>query len=226
MVDGHGKIGGSVIQKGRSSSIARVKVKGTNPQSSYQQAIRSVFSYFSAKFRSLGPTVVAAWNAAASNGFTSTNVFGNSFKKTGHGLYVGLNMNLNLIEQAELTNPPSPAGISNPTQFDPTADVSATEMFLNATFQGGGTAVPSGTALVLIATPPVSGGVSFVKGQYRFITWLDATDDTATTNVWSDYAARFGAPVAANRIGLAVVAVNKVTGEAGIAFSQIISVAP
>lgn len=225
IVDIRGKIQGTVMSKGRSSATARVKVTPVNPQTVAQQAIRSVFSYFSAKFRTLGATVVAAWNAAAGSGFSSTNIFGQPFNSTGHGLYIGLNMNLNSVEVAELTNPPAPAGVSSPINFDPSADNSSTELFASTTFTGGGTAVPAGTALVVLATAPLSGGVSFVKGKYRVIDFIDAAADTAATNLWSAYATKFGALSTGKRVGLSVVAINKTTGEAGIPFNQIITVA-
>lgn len=225
MTEGHGKVGGSVVQKGRSGFFVRNKVTPVNVQSPYQQQVRSYLAYFSSKFRTLGSTVVAAWNSAASTGFTSTNVFGNSFKKTGHALYVGLNINLSIIEQAELTNPPSPEGVPSPLTLDPAAAFGAATFFLNAGFVGGVDVIPANTSMVFMASPPLSGGVSFVKSQLRIVSYQAAGVDTGTDNLWTEYVGRFGAPPAGSRLAVQVVTINEDTGEAGIPFKQIITVA-
>lgn len=225
MVDGHGKLQGTVMQKGRSGAIARVKVNPVNTRSAFQQARRSLFAYFSSKFRTLGASVVNAWNAAAANGFTSTNVFGNPFKKTGHALYVGLNLNLSLVEEAELTSPPTPEGVPSPILFDPSMAVATTDFFTAVTFVGATTTIPADTSMVIYATPPLSGGVSFVNSQLRMVSFQQAGDNTATDDKWAAYVARFGAPVAGDRIGIQVVTINQNTGEAGIPWKQIITVA-
>lgn len=225
MTEGHGKIGGSVIQKGRSGFIGRVKVTPVNPRSSYQQEGRSRLASLSSTFRTLGVDVVAAWNAAANSGFTTTNVFGDTVKRTGHGLYVGLNLNLNGIGQATISNPPVAEGVESPLSIEPAAAAGANTMFINATFSGGSDVMPANTSLRVFATPPLSGGVSFTKSLYRGVTFLAATDDTGTTNIRAAYVSRFGPLVAGQRIGIQVQTINETTGESGVPFNAILVVA-
>lgn len=224
MVDGRGKLQGTVMQKGKAGAIARVKVTPVNPQTSFQQKVRSILAQFAGQFRTLTSSQIAGWNAAASSGFKTTNVFGNSFSNSGLSLFVKLNTNLNTVEESPISDAPTPEGVLNPLEIAPTATAGTPSFKINATFPGGGTAVPSETAMVIIATPPISNGRSFVKGLYRVVTYQAAATDTATTSFSTDYAARFGALVAGQKIAVQVNCINTNTGEAGIPFSAVITV--
>jgi hypothetical protein len=222
IVDLRGKVQGSVTQKGRYGMVMRVKVTPVNPRSSAQQYIRSLFAYFSANFRNLGATAIAGFNAAAANGFVITNVFGNSVKQTGHGLYVGLNMNLSVAGQSPLIIAPTPAGVPSPLGIAP-ASVAGVSLFINAEFFGGVDVVPASTTLVYMGTPKLSDGQTSVKGKYRILGTIAAAGDTGTTNVQATYEAMFGAVTAGDRFGIQVVTVNNNTGEAGVPTSAIIT---
>lgn len=222
IVDLRGKVQGSVTQKGRYGMVMRVKVTGVNPRTTDQQRIRSLFSYFSANFRALGASVIAGWNAAAANGFKITNVFGNSVNQTGHGLYVGLNLNLQLASQAAITSAPTPEGVPSPQTIDP-ASIAGTSLFINADFFGGTDVVPADTTLIVMATPKLSGGQTRVSGKYRVFTAIPAAGDTGTVNLKTDYEAQFGTITAGDRFGIQVSTVNNNTGEAGIPLSRIIT---
>lgn len=223
MTEGHGKLGGTVIQKGRSGFIARVKVTPVNPQSEFQQSVRSLLAYFSSKFRTLGDTVVAGWNAAAANGFITNNVFGDPIKQTGHGLYVGLNMNLIASNNAEITNAPTPEGVPSPLGISPAAATGA-NLLINAEFVGGTDVVPASTTLLVFATPPLSGGVTFVKNKFRLIGLIAAAGDTGTDDLGTEYGNRFGVPSSGDRYAVRVVTVNNSTGEAGIPLQKFVTV--
>src|SRR5690349_5692866 len=77
IVDVRGKIQGTVMSKGKSGAIARVKVTPVNPRTVFQQTARALFSFFSQNFRALTANQVTAWNQAAANGFEARNIFGN-----------------------------------------------------------------------------------------------------------------------------------------------------
>ena len=226
ITEGRGKIGGTVLQKGRSGAIARVKVTPVNPQSSYQQEVRSRLASLSSTFRTLGESVVNAWNAAANSGFTTTNVFGDTVKRTGHGLYVGLNLNLNSVGEGAITNPPVPEGVPSPFSIDPSAAAGANTFFIAANFGGGTpTVLPADTNMRIYATPPLSGGINFTKSLYRSIDFLVAGDNTGTENVRAAYVARFGALVAGQRFSVKVQTINVNTGESGVPFTATVVVA-
>ncbi len=215
VVDGRGKVQGTVLTKNRSGAAMRVKVTPINRRTSFQQAARVAFGFFAQGFRALTASQVAAWNAAAASGFISNNIFGNPIKNSGINLYVGLNTNLVTAGVAAISDPPTQGSVSSALTIAPSGDASASELFVNAEFDGAVNAVPANTFLVVAATPPVSNGVTFVKSQLRSIGGIDAAGDTTTTNMASAYSARFGALVTGQKIFIQVVAINKTTGQAG-----------
>jgi hypothetical protein len=167
-------------------------------------------------FRTLTDSQITAWNAAAASGFTTTNIFGDTIRKSGSMLFNSLNVNLVIAGGAAISDPPSstdtPAGIF---ALNPASDVSATQVFLNASFAGGSPVVPADNSLVVYATPKLSNGVTFVKSQLRILTVLAATTNTATGNIWADYTAKYGAPAVGDNIVFATQCINTVSGVAG-----------
>jgi hypothetical protein len=225
IVDGRGKIGGTVASKSRSGAYARIKVTPVNRRTSYQQAARVVLALFSQAFRQLSTAQISAWNNAAANGYTTTNIFGNTIKKTGLGLYTGLNTNLRTVGVAALSDPPPQESVGNMVSIAPTMAEGATTLFLFGTNSAGGNTVDADTELVVLATAPVSRGVSFVSSQLRIIGTVAAAANTNTTNLNSAYVAKFGQPVAGQKIFIAVTAVNTNTGQAGVPLKQSLIVA-
>ena len=113
MVAGSGKIGGTVVGKGRSGSFARVRVKPTNPRTIKQAARKSAFSVRSQAWRSLTAAQQLAWNAAADSGaFAMKNPLGISFNPTGAQLYNQLNLNIMLMDGTPITSPPVKSNLS------------------------------------------------------------------------------------------------------------------
>lgn len=220
ITEGRGKAGGTVFSKGRYGAYARNKVTPVDRKTSFQQAVKVVLTLFSQAFRALSIDQINAWNAAASAGFTTTNIFGDSIKKTGLSLYVALNTNLRTIGVAAISNPPVQAAVGNMVDMAPTIAVGATEIFVDGENAAGGSTVTAGNTLVVLASPPVSRGVSFVSSQMRIIGTIAAAADTATTNMWSAYVAKFGAPVAGQKIFIGCTAVNLTTGQAGIPLKE------
>jgi hypothetical protein len=215
IVDIRGKIQGTVMSKNKSGATARVKVTPVNPQTAYQQAVRVAFGAFSSAFRALTASQVNAWNSTAASGFKTNNIFGNPVSGSGLNLFNKLNTNLTSVGVASISDPPISEAVESPLVLDPAGLAGAATLFANAQFDGPTDVVPANTALVVYATPPVSNGVTFVKSLFRKIDFLDAAEDTGTTNLESAYSARFGVLVAGQKIFLKTVAVNKTTGQAG-----------
>ncbi len=220
IVDGRGKINGSVLSKNRNGAYARTKVTGVNRRTVAQQIVRSTLAFFSQGFRSLGDSVIKAWNAAAANGFTSTNIFGDVIKPTGINLYVGLNMNLLRVGGAALTNPPVQVSVQNSLSCVPSVDVSSTEIIVEGSTIGGLATVPANTCWVLLATAPLSPGIEFAGSRFRFIDFIPATTDTSTYNWWAAYVGVHGVPPVGSRIIFALNAVSATSGQAGIPISE------
>lgn len=214
IVDARGKVGGSVISKSRSGAYVRNKVTPVNRRTAFQSSVRAVLAFFASGFRALTAIQIKAWNEAANSGFTTTNIFGDTIKKSGLQLYVALNQVLDIIGGTALTTPPTAGSVLGAVELSPSSDVSSTNMFANGTGIDSTTVVPTGMSWIISATPPVSRGVSFVKSQFRVLTVLAAAADSSTTNLWTLYSARFGTPVAGQKIFIQIQGANFTTGQA------------
>lgn len=225
ITEGRGKAGGTVFSKSRSGAYARNKVTPVNRRTNAQQARRSILALFAQNWRALSESQRNTWNTAASNGYTATNIFGDTIKRSGIGLYVGLNINLNLVGESPLTEAPVQGSVASPLAFAPAAAAGANTIFMNCTFDGATDVVPANTHIVVLSSGPVSAGINFVSSKLRVIGYLDPADDTGTLNVNADYEAIFGATVAGQKIFFAVVAINATTGQAGVIFKDSLTVA-
>lgn len=216
ITDGRGKIGGTVLSKSKAGATARNKVTPINRRTSAQSTIRAIFTSFSQMFRTLTDAQITAWNAASASGFTTTNIFGDTIKKSGSMLFTSLNVNLTLAGGTAISDPPnkndSPSGV---LALDPTSDVSSSNIFMNASFIGDTDVVPADNTMVVYATPKLSNGVSFVRSQLRILKSIPASTDTGTENLWADYTTKYGSPAVNDNIVFAVQVINTISGIAG-----------
>ena len=216
ITDGRNKIGGTVLSKSRQGATARNKVSPINRRTSAQSFIRAGFAAFSQQFRTLGASVINAWNAYAATGVSITNIFGDSVRMSGINLFIRLNQNLRLAQQTAITNPPvtvEPPDVIELIQ--PNGVVSTTTLVSKVTFQGATTTVPANQTLMVYATPKLSKGVRFVKSQLRFFKAQAAGTDTGTSNLWDDYTALYGAPAEGDNIVFAVQLMANLSGVTG-----------
>lgn len=207
VADIRGKLNGSVFSKNRGGAFVRTKVTPSNPQTSFQAAVRSILGGLAQAWRSLTEAQRSAWNAAVSN-FTGTDIFGDIKIPSGINLYTKLNANLAEAGEAFITTPPLPRGAASLTQLSVSADISDTEIEVVA---GVGN-VPADNTLIIRATAPQSPGKSFLKGKYRNVAKL-TTGQALTVDIWANYIARFGTPVAGQKVGVECYYINTVTGE-------------
>jgi hypothetical protein len=210
VVDGRGKIGGTVFTKGRSGAVARNKVTPVNRRSSYQTAARNRLTTFSQAWRDLSQSQRDAWNAAVSD-FTNTNVFGDTVQPTGKNLFTKLNINLALVGVSQISEPPTPAEIPAMTSITPTMANGAG----TASLAFGPSPVPADTAFLIRSSVGLSPGREFISSQLKFIGYLDASD-TTPEDFATIYQNRFGSiPAEGLKVFVEVVGINKVTGQAG-----------
>lgn len=218
-VDGRGKIGGHVASKNRSGAYLRTKVTPVNPSTSFQSTVRNRLAALSSAWRGLTAAQRTAWNAAVGD-FATTDVFGDLKNPSGINLYVKLNANLEEVGVSAISTPPLPQAVAAITSVS--ASGAAGTPALSVTFAP--TPVPADTAFVIRATAQVSPGKKFLKNEYRNLAIADAAD-TSPEDILAAYTARFGSLVEGQKIGIQMVAVNKVTGQKGIPVSTDLIVA-
>jgi hypothetical protein len=161
-----GKLNGSKLYKGRNNQLITNKVKPKNVNSFSQAAIRSIFRTYAATWRTLNDAQRQGWVSAAKQR-TRKNKIGTSHNFTGFNLYIAENQRNLFVNPgaAPLTDPPS-QNLSIPLyeMANPIAVGGvAPSMTINVPNIG------ANYGMILYATPPLSAGKSFVKGQYRLI---------------------------------------------------------
>lgn len=208
-VDMRNKLNGSVFSKNRGGAYVRTKVTPVNPQTTAQQNARNRLSTNSQAWRGLTEAQRQSWIDAAPN-FPVTDIYGNAKILSGLQLYVKLNNNLALIGEAAIATAPSPVAIPQLELTSVTADDSA-----NTVIIAGTTPVPADFAMVVMATPNVTPGKSFVKNLFRFVDALAAAA-TSPFDVSAAYTALFGDPVTGNKVFVKCFYISTITGQAGI----------
>lgn len=209
VTDGRGKIGGHVASKNRGGAYLRTKVTPANGQTASQSSVRNLFASFAQAWRGLTQAQRDAWNAAVAD-YARTDIFGDLRNPSGINLYQRLNNNLASVGEAALNTPPLPSEVANVIAVSLSAAVAVPAMSL--VLDG---AVPADTAVKVFATAPMSAGKSFVKSEFRQITYLEAAEGTPV-NLLADYVAKFGSTGAVGqKIFVKVLPISTVTGQAG-----------
>lgn len=208
VVDGRGKIGGHVASKNRGGAYLRTKVTPVNPNTSAQSASRNRLTTLSQSWRGLTAAQRATFNAAVGD-FSKTDIFGDVKNPSGFNLYQRLNNNLSNIGVAAINVAPLASAVDTVSIGALTIDVGAGDAMTLAL----SASVPAGTSLQIWATPGLSPGVNFVKSEYRLLQ-VAAAAATSPVDIQSAYEARFGVPVAGQKVFVQIKFVNATTGQA------------
>lgn len=201
------KLNGSVFSRNRGGNYLRNKVTPLNPKTSSQVAARSRLTQFSQAWRGLTEDQRNAWLAAVPN-WARTDIFGDIVNPSGNTLYIRLNINIALAGGTAIAVPPSPVGASALTDLSVTVDVSSTTM--EVVFAPS--PVPANHTLVIESTPAMSPGINNANSQFRVISTVAAAG-TTPEDVWAAQVAKFGAPIAGQKVFIRAKLINKVTGE-------------
>jgi len=213
IVDGRNKIGGHVASKNRAGAYLRTKVTPVNPETTYQLNVRNRLAGLSTAWRALTDVQRLAWNTVVDH-FAKTDIFGDLRNPSGFNLHQKLNNNLLNVGESVITTPPLPEAVDAFSSMSFT--VENTVESLDITFAD---AIAEDHKAVLLATPAISPGISFVKSEYRQIAVLDSTK-TSPYSALTEYNAKFGAIGATGmKVFIKMFLVNTNTGQAGLAIA-------
>lgn len=219
IVDGRGKINGTVLSKNRGGAYARVKVTPSNPRSAAQMFVRSNLAFLAQKWKTLTQQQRDAWSGAVSN-YTKTDVFGDVKTPTGYGLFMRINTALRDASTELFFNIPAPtvdvAGVLSvvgvPAQSEDPASITVN-------FDDSAT----GNAYLLIdASPPLSQGVSTAGSRYKRIAneeVLDVSDPFNVADFVSSYSDVYGTIPEGQKIFVRVTVMMS-NGQRGVPFVQ------
>lgn len=209
--DMRNKLNGSVLSKNRAGNYIRNKVTPVNPQTAAQQANRQQLGSMSSAWNGLTESQRQSWRGAVAS-FPYTDIFGDRKELDGKSLMIKLNLNLLNAGQAQIASAPASVAVPELAIVSGTATVAdGVELVITPS------TVPVGFSLLVYATPPVNGGVYFVKNKYRFLGTATAT--AGAVDLQALYNAKFGA-LSASDVGKAVsvrcALVSNTTGQLGV----------
>jgi len=205
------KIAATVYTKNKAGASIRNRVTPINRRSSGQSLRRQQLSSLSSQWRGLSQAERDSWNAAAAN-FPQTDNLGQTVFLTGAQLYARCNANLLLIAGTPIDIAPAPVSfdVLGFTSLDATADDQVISLAFTPT-------VPTGYAMIVRATAPVSAGKDFVpQSSFRFLQVVAAAA-TSPQALTTAYANVFGSIEGATgqKIFVEIFLVHVASGLAG-----------
>jgi len=209
---GSGKLGGHVYSTNRGGAYVRTNQTPSNPQTSFQQSGRAVFTGLTQGWSALTESERTSWNQATSS-FPVTDRFGDSRELSGKGLYISLNKELILTGQTPLDIAPSPAPILV------ASDLNVVLFITDGTLTIQVPSLNSGTALVVSTSGAVSNGTSFVKNKLRVLFPALVPQVQVPEDNYTAYVDRFGTPTIGQKVFFSVYTVNA-SGQRSPSFTQ------
>ena len=197
VTDGSGKLGGHVASKGRSGSVIRTKVTGTNPQTPKQNSTRALLGSLAAGWSSLTEEQRQSFDSAVDK-FKSTDIFGDVHNPSGYTLYIKLNFNLVNAGFAQLTSAPEPQAL----EYNPAIQVDFYLPYPESSLILFQFEEYSGYRYMIKASPAVSPGINNGKSLLAVIGYQN--NDSTYLVFGYDYLVRYPNPTAGNYIFVSV----------------------
>ena len=198
---GSGKLGGHVYSTNRGGAYVRTNQTPSNPQTTFQQSGRAVFTQLTQGWSALTEAERTSWNQATSS-FPVTDRFGDSRELSGKGLYISLNKELVLIGKPILSVAPSPGPILVPSALEVIVFIADGTLTVNLPSLSGSDPVVISTSGV------VSNGTSFVKNKMRVLLPEYVQIVQEPEQNYQAYVNRFGTPTVGQKIFFSVYTVN------------------
>ena len=223
LADVNGKFGGSTVFQGRTGLIMRNVRKGKNPRSTTQIQRRGQFKFASQRWRDLTEVQIESWKQAAKQIGHKTKV-GASYHSSGSALYSAVNDSGSYANVCALLGgyvPPvvlpidDVPSLDNPTPLLPIKNIIAKNVGGAQTLTIEVPQVAGLDLMIIEATPQMSAGRSFFKGQFRPITSFDTTAIPGVTSLLTKYQAVFGDLVAGQKMCVRSRYYNKI-GQASL----------
>jgi hypothetical protein len=176
--DARGKAGTTVFQKGPDGIIARPRVKGSNPQTPAQMAVRAALTRVARTYAELSPTQLGLWRAYANKLLKHNNVQMGGHKPTAFNAFVELGVKYILA-----------TGSSSFPLTPPTSQFSGDSISLTAMYQSGKirfTASGANAANVtteLLIQPLANGNRKPQRNGYRIAGYFAFTSGQLTHDV-------------------------------------------
>lgn len=204
-----GKIQGSVFSRNRAGKYIQAQPRKVNKRTSSELNARNIFATFSSKWGALTEDQRTTWIIAAECTAADEN-FSSLKGLSGQNLYVRSNVNLNSVNESEITEPQLLAFL--PGLASLSVDPDTTGGQLNVSFTP---AIDVNVKIIISASPAMPPGRSSAKSKYKKITVFDSTD-ISPINIATEYIAVFGRlPVIGSKLFIQSKPISIISGLAG-----------
>ena len=191
-----GSIGSQTYLIGRNGQIVRTRAIPANPKTPAQQTARADFTTASKRWDSLTDDQRAAWRTAASDVMSKTRL-GMNGKLTGNQYYVQVNAALAALGAPSVNVPPAAPEFTDIPVSGLTITNSSGTIAINLDTTDS---PPDGTEW--LSFKPVKPGVN--RTPQLLLMGVLGSPSSNKVNLTADYAARFGAPTAGQRLFVGV----------------------
>lgn len=188
-----GSLGGVTSSRNRFGQYRRSRSTPINPNSANQAVVRSRMSLNAAAWRDLTANQRAGWGSLGSM-MTRADSLGQAYTLSGFQAFLSVNNNRLCAGDAVATDAPA---LSTPDALA-TATLTLTAASFSLAYTV--TPLPTGTKLLLFASPQRSAGRNY-EGDYRLIKVSSAAAASPLVAL-TEYTARLGVPVVGNKIFL------------------------
>jgi len=190
-----GSIGGTTYSHNRGGMYRRARAIPTNPATSQQSAIRSIFAALSAAWRDTLTAVQRdAWNTYALN-TPITGTLGDPINIGGLGMYQRGNVARLQAGLTRVDDGPSTFGLPEFTAPGITSITASTGVAIITYNNADAWLDATGAAMLVSGSRPVSPAINFFKGPYRFAGTIlgdDTTPPSSPQNVTMPFALTVG----------------------------------
>lgn len=201
-----GSIGGTTWSRNRGGTYMRNRAIPLNPNTPYQQNVRSILATQSQAWADQTNAVRAAWsNWAVQN--PVINALGRSIILSGAQAFIQLRSRLQLAVEPLITNPPIVNAPDGLLSLALTADVGAGEVEVAFT----STPLDADVSLWTLAAVVNSAGISYVRNLVRQIQITGGAVGSPQT-IEADLVSRFGALVVGQTLHVRVSTFGRTTG--------------
>lgn len=209
-----GKAGGSIYSRNRGGAYVKNFAVPTNPNTTFQQNVRSIFGGIAQAWRSLTEEQRNSFNEMAPL-YTAKDVFGDGLTYTGSQLHQKLNSNLMLSGQSPITSALTPAGTPPLRTLVGEAELSVGGVLSISVTPGFeiGTFDNTDFVFVISATAPHGASRTFQKNQFRYVIFRAVTVTGTEESFSAFYRDRFYSPLEGQVISVKVQMLNLRTGE-------------
>lgn len=188
-----GSLAGVTSSRNRFGQYRRTRAIPVNPASTAQGTVRTRLAEAAAAYRTLTALQRAGWESLGSQ-MSRTDSLGQTYTLNGFQAYVSVNSVLGAMGNSTVADAPA---LSTPDSLL-TATVTLTAASFSIAYTA--TPLPTGTRLMVYASPQRSAGRSF-ENDLRLV-HVSAAAAASPADVFSAYSARLGTPVVGNRVFL------------------------